>query len=295
MTTNDDTNRPGNRGGRARRLFARVSLAAAGVLLTASASPAFALKDELQVKLRFIPTEAEEVLEKRGVIPVAGPPFEIQLVSDARPEKGDRIGTNVERGGNRPVLSRTDVAAWVSQVLGSSFREWGTPSTTNADLLIEPELLKLFVVEEHTYKAEVTIKFRLRKRGGPEIWAGVVGGAASRFGRSFKEENYQEVLSDALLSCISKFWADPGFREVWASGKGPGGTGGAATKPAPAETLTPEAAKAKLLELKNEGFDDDMLAYWVRKVAFTRPLTADDLIDWRRAGVPQAAIKATME
>ena len=58
---------------------------------------------------------------------------------------------------------------------------------------------------------------------------------------------------------------------------------------------SPGAAKAKLLELRDVGFDDDMLSAWVRKIAFTRPLTAADLIDWRRAGIPQAAIKAAMD
>lgn len=256
--------------------------------LPAAAAPS----PDLVVTLKFIPTEPEEVLEQRGVVAVGGGPFEILVVSDGRPDKDDVIGRNIEKGANVPIRARTPVTSWLTQVLSSSFAGWGTPSTPGAGLVVEPELIKLFVVEEHTYKAEVTMKFRLKRRDGTEIWAGIVGGAASRFGRSLKEENYQEVLSDALLSCISKFWADPGFRETWAKGASPEPP---APSPTPSQTLSPEAAKAKLLELQGAGFDEETLVSWIRRVTFTRALTADDLIDWRSSGVPQAAIKAALE
>lgn len=270
-------------------------LVVATLVLSAAGPAALARKGDLVVTLKYVPTEAEEVLEKRGVVPVGGPPFEILLVSDARTEPANLIGRNIEKGENTPVFARTPVGPWVTQVLAQSFREWGTPSTSGADLVVEPELVKLFVVEEHTYKAEVTMKFRLKQRDGTEIWAGVVGGAASRFGRSLKEDNYQEVLSDALLSCISKFWADPSFRDAWASGKSMKAATSASSSTTPSETLPPEAAKAKLLALKEAGLDDETLAAWVRRVALTRPLSADDLIDWRGSGIPQAVIKAALE
>lgn len=274
-----------------------VPTALRALLLAIACWPALATaqKPGLLVTLKYIPTDAEEVLEKRGVVPVGGPAFELSNAIDSRPDRLDLIGRNIEKRDSVNVFSRSPVAPWVTQVLFNSFREWGTPSSPNAGLVVEPEILKLFVEEENTYKAEVTMKFRLKRRDGTEIWAGVVGGAASRFGRSLKEENYQEVLSDALLSCISKFWADPAFREAWASGKDPKASPGASASTTPRETLTPEAARAKLLALQEAGLDDETLAAWIRKIDFTRPLTADDLIDWRGAGIPQAAIKAALE
>ena len=277
------------------RVARRATLLLGGVVLLSSSLPSVAQKPGILVTLKYIPTEAEEVLEKRGAVSIAGPPFELFNAVDSRPDRLDLIGRNIEKRDAVNVFARSPVAPWVTQVLLSSLRDWGTPSTPNAVLVVEPEILKLFVVEEKTYKAEVTIKFRLRARDGTEIWAGVVGGAASRFGRSLKEENYQEVLSDALLSCISKFWVDPSFREAWARGKPAQAAVSAEEKPAPSETLTPEAAKEKLLRLREAGLDDATLAAWVRKVRFSRPLTADDLIDWRGAGIPQDVIKAALE
>mgnify|MGYP001464004487 CR=1 FL=1 len=65
-------------------------------------------------------------------------------------------------------------------------------------------------------QAEAAMRFMLKRRDGTEVWSGIVGGAASRFGRSLTAENYNEVLSDAVFSCFSKLWVDPGFREAWA-------------------------------------------------------------------------------
>lgn len=276
-------------------LTLRATVLIGGGILLSPALPVHAQRAGIVVALKYVPTEAEEVLEKRGVVPVGGPPFEIATATDARPDHLDIIGRNIEKKAVANVFALSPVASWVTQVLETSFRDWGTPSAPGSELVLVPEILKLFVVEEHTYKAEVTIKFRLQRRDGTEIWAGVVGGAASRFGRSLKEENYQEVLSDALLSCISKFWVDASFRDAWARGTPPRPAGSTDEKPIPSETLTPEATKEKLLQLREAGFDDEMLATWVRRVRFSRELMAEDLIDWKAAGIPQAVVKAALE
>jgi hypothetical protein len=63
----------------------------------------------------------------------------------------------------------------------------------------------------------------------------------------------------------------------------------------PSETLEPEAAMKKVLELKDAGFEEESLVSWIRKVGFTRPLTSDDMLQWKQTGVPQSVIRAAME
>ena len=160
------------------------------------------------------------MLEKRGVVPVGGPPFEILLAVDHRPGPHDLLGENREKSTTVPVRASTPVFSWISRSLADTFRDWGTQSTPGSELALHTEIVKLFVVEEHTYQAEAAMKFMLKRRDGTEVWSGIVGGAASRFGRSLNAENYNEVLSDAVFSCFSKLWADAGFRDAWAtSGK----------------------------------------------------------------------------
>jgi len=251
-------------------------------------------KTELRVTLKFVPTDTEEVLEKRGVVPTGGPPFEIVPVVDGRADVRSQIGENRESSPVVPVRTADDVAAWVTKTLTDTFRGWGTNSAAGAPLVLGTEIVKLFVTEEHTYVAEVTLKFTLRSREGGEIWAGTVGGVATRFGRSLKADNYNEVLSDALFDCYSKLWTDPGFRRAW-SGKTDGGGTVAAGTQRTAQILEPPVALKKLLELKQAGFEDETLVGWIRKVEFTRPLTPDDLLEWKEAGVSQAVIRAAME
>ena len=251
-------------------------------------------KTELRVALKFVPTDAEEVLEKRGVVPAGGPPFEIAPAVDGRADARNLIGENRESSAVVPVRTADDVAAWVTKTLTETFRGWGTGSTVGAPLVLETEIVKLFVVEEHTYVAETTMKFTLRRREGGEIWAGTVGGVATRFGRSLKADNYNEVLSDALFSCYSKLWTDPGFRQAW-SGKADGAAAGPAGAQRAAQTLDPPVALKKLLELEEAGFEDETLVSWIRKVEFTRPLTPEDMLEWKEAGVSEAVIRAAME
>jgi hypothetical protein len=191
----------------------------------------------------------------------------------------------------------TNVGTWITQTLTDTFRDWGTPSTSGADLVLQTEIVKLFVVEVDTYNAEVSMKFSLKRRDGSEVWTGIVGGSASRFGRSLKASNYQEVLSDAVFACYSKLWVDTSFREAWAGKKDAqqGRSIEAAAKRVPSETLEPEAAMKKVLELKDAGFEEESLVSWIRKVGFTRPLTSDDMLQWKQTGVPQSVIRAAME
>lgn len=268
---------------------------AAGSLL--SSVRAEARETALSVMLTFVPTDTEEVLEKRGVVPAGGPPFEIQLAVDTRPEPRNLIGENREKETRVPVWARTPVYSWISKTLAETFRDWGTPHTPGAALVLYTEIVKLFVIEEHTYQAEAVMKFSLRRRDGAEIWSGVVGGAASRFGRSLKPDNYNEVLSDAVFACYSKLWTDTSFRDAWSGKKEaqPVQLRAETVKPTPAETLEPEAAMKKILELKDAGFEEDSLVAWIRKIGFLRPLTSDDMLQWKDAGVPQKVIRAAME
>ena len=277
-----------------RRSLLSVPTAIAVLVCLVSALPMSGRISELHVSLAFVPTDAEEVLEKRGVVPDGGPPFEILPAVDVRQGRRDDIGENRENRAPVRIWSSTNVAAWITMTLTDMFRDWGTPSVAGSPLVLQPEIVKLFVVEEHTYQAEVVLRFTLRRRDGTEIWSGVAGGSASRFGRSLKPDNYREVLSDALFSCYSKLWVDPGFREAWRGASAPA-PASAPAMAAASESMKPEHARKRLLELRDAGFDDDSLAAWISGVKFLRPFGGEDMIDLRNAGFPPSVIEAAMK
>jgi len=107
-------------------------------------------------------------------------------------------------------------------------------------------------------------------------------------------DNYQEVLSDALFSCYSKLWVDPGFREAWRGASAPAPASAPARSSA-SESMKPEHARKRLLELRDAGFDDDSLAAWISGVKFLRPFGGEDMIDLRNAGFPPSVIEAAMK
>jgi hypothetical protein len=49
---------------------------------------------------------------------------------------------------------------------------------------------------------------------GKEIWSGVLLGAAERFGRSYKADNYYETLSDMVVRASYNLLSNPEFRQA---------------------------------------------------------------------------------
>ena len=51
-------------------------------------------------------------------------------------------------------------------------------------------------------------------RDGQTLWSGLASGEAKRFGRSYKIENYYEVLSDALVNTVSSMLQSAEFQKA---------------------------------------------------------------------------------
>ena len=51
-------------------------------------------------------------------------------------------------------------------------------------------------------------------RGGETLWSGLASGDASRFGRSYKLENYYEALSDAIVNTVSSMLQSAPFQSA---------------------------------------------------------------------------------
>ncbi len=63
-------------------------------------------------------------------------------------------------------------------------------------------------------------------------------------------------------------------------------------KAAASPALAPAELKAKLLEMKRAGVAPDVLLAYVKAQRLTRKMSAEDIIDWTKAGIPDAVIEA---
>jgi hypothetical protein len=113
------------------------------------------------------------------------------------------------------VTTSTDVAAFVTDHVKESLRAAGLNIVDGpADITVSGELRQFFVTEMSTYKGEVSMIIHVKNSAGKEVWTGAVGGDAERFGRSYKAENYYEVMSDMVLRASFNLLSNPGFRET---------------------------------------------------------------------------------
>jgi hypothetical protein len=56
--------------------------------------------------------------------------------------------------------------------------------------------------------------------------------------------------------------------------------------------LAPRELKEKLLEMSRAGVAPDVLLAYVKAQRLSRKMTAEDIIDWTKAGIPDAVIQA---
>lgn len=143
----------------------------------------------------------------------------VGALEDNRDEPG-LIGKNVEDEEEGEVLLVTtgdNVAQWVAEQMKTVIGDLGLDvADGGADVTLEGEVRKFFCLEESVYQAEVQLKIKVAD-GGETLWAGVAGGSSKRFGRSYKDENYYECLSDALLDAVVNLFKVDKFREALAA------------------------------------------------------------------------------
>lgn len=123
--------------------------------------------------------------------------------TDGRDNK-EGIGENREDGEPKPVTTSDDVGAFVGVHIRQLFEEAGIKTVdSNGAVTIKGDVKKFFVREGNTYKSEVALQLTVSDPDGKTLWKGLASGEATRFGRSYKAENYYEVLSDALVNTVS--------------------------------------------------------------------------------------------
>jgi hypothetical protein len=141
--------------------------------------------------------------------------FRVDPFTDTRPDK-TKIGENQEDKAAKMVTTSGDVAEFCTLQFANVLKQYGlTVVPEGGDVVIGGEVLEFMVIETGTYKGEVRLKVSA-KRGESEGWVGVASGTSSRFGRSYKADNYYETLSDALLEAAERAVKDEGFRKATA-------------------------------------------------------------------------------
>jgi hypothetical protein len=194
------------------RMSRRAAVVLAVLLAVCLGAPASAQK-----KLEGIPLVWKPSSKKSsGVVNLAGladVKVQVEPFVDTRDNKA-KFGENREDKVVRPVTTSGSVADFCTQNFKNTLKQYGlsvVPSGGN--VVVKGEILEFMVIETNTYKAEVRLKLAVTKRG-KTAWAGLASGTSSRWGRSYKDENYYEAISDALLEASTNAIEDDGFRKA---------------------------------------------------------------------------------
>jgi hypothetical protein len=127
----------------------------------------------------------------------------------------EAIGENREDDIPKPVTTSDDVGAFVSTHIRQLFDAAGMKTEDgNGKVVIHGDIKKFFVREESTYKSVVQIQLTVLNDNGKVLWKGLASGEATRFGRSYKAENYYEVLSDAVVNTVSSMLQAADFQKA---------------------------------------------------------------------------------
>jgi hypothetical protein len=159
---------------------------------------------------------------KLGTMEMAQTPIQVEPFQDARANP-QAIGENREDEVPKAVTTNDDVGAFVSKHLRDLLDKGGLKTVdSDAAVIIKGEVKEFFVRETSTYKSTVAIHLTVMSRDGQTLWSGTASGDATRFGRSYKLENYYEVLSDALVNTVSSMLQSPDFQKALSGqGRGP--------------------------------------------------------------------------
>jgi hypothetical protein len=149
-----------------------------------------------------------------GTMQMSQASIQFDSFQDVRDNK-QVIGENTEDDQPKPVITTDDVGAFVGSHMRELFEHAGLKTVeSNGAVTIKGEVKQFFVRETSTYKSEVAVRLTLVGRDGTTIWSGVASGDATRFGRSYKIENYYEVLSDAIVNTVSSMLQSAEFQKA---------------------------------------------------------------------------------
>lgn len=138
---------------------------------------------------------------------------------DTRDNK-ELIGENHEdadEGTVLPVSTVTNVPDWVAAHIKEVLLQNGVNVVdSGAPVVLDGDVQRFFVAETNTYQGNIVLHLRARDAAGTVLWETNLSASESRFGRSYKKENYCEVLSDTLINLVKGLLGNDRFRAALA-------------------------------------------------------------------------------
>ena len=186
-------------------------------LLLSAVCPEAGFSDLIDIPLEWRSTTTISSLSAIDLTVYKKARLVIAPFGDAR-KNPKEIGRNIEKkfaGQNMLVTTKDSVPDWLTFRVTRILSDFDlTVVKTDGNLKLEADVVKFYVTEETTYKAEVSLKFRLKSADNKKIWEGMISGMATRIGGSFRADNYFETLSDATINAVHNLLKNNSFLQA---------------------------------------------------------------------------------
>lgn len=293
------------------RTFRHV-VAVSVVLLVLAASPVLAGVD-LVIPLKFIPTKkigSDAATLREGI---SNKPIAIAIEDSRQVKTKDLVGEGTGSGDDTfRIRFAGHLPSYLKTTVQDRFGTWGVQTDDGSNLVIMIRVTRFHVLETHafygsTFTAEVQLPWTLVDRAGRVFASGTALGTGKTKGRWRNPVNCEEVLADALQQAAATVLADAKLQEAWLA---------AVPQPAPehvaaAPTAPPSRVKSKVTparppktpaqlladvkQLRREQVGTSLLVDYVSKQTLASAFSANDLVQWKKAGVPEPVMAAALQ
>ena len=171
--------------------------------------------DKLEgIPLAWKPTSPMSERTPLDVKGLEGIKLQIDPFTDKR-EDPAFIGNSINKLPFRKVTTNDDVARFVTYQVKLLMAGLGLKVVeSGGDVILNGSIRKFFAEEDKRYNAEVEMQVAFTDPSGKILWGVATTGTSSRFGMSYKADNYHEVLSDAVIGAVHQLVQNPGFRKA---------------------------------------------------------------------------------
>jgi len=260
---------------------------------------------DLVIPLKFIPTTkpGEVTAQLREGMSSRSIAIEVE---DARGMKSvDLVGEGTADNDSMFRIRATGhVPSFVKATLKDRLSAWGAVVEDKSQLVLAIRASRFFVRESNmvfgsAYQAEIQLPWVLRDRAGHVFAEGAAGGTAQQKGRKHNAANCGEVLSNAFEQAAAQLANNASLQEAWVAAKPQAAQAPAVAAkgnaPASGAGKTPADLLKEVNKLRSQQLGTNVLVAYVSKQSLAHGFSAEDLLAWKRAGVPEPVMQAALK
>jgi hypothetical protein len=278
-------------------------------LVVAATLGVVAAGDDLVIPLKFIPTTNPAKVYPTLREGISNKPFALAIEDTRQVKTRDLIGDGTGAGDD-PFRIRYagHLPTYLKKTLNDRFGTWGFQTDEHANLMLAIKVTRFNVNERHAFygslfTAEVQLPWTLVDRAGHVFASGTALGTGKTKGRWRNPINCEEVLADALQQAAVTVANDAKLQDAWLAAAPQRAPAPVATAPAAAKAAAPSKVGAKtpaqllvdVNKLRRQQMGTHVLVDFVSKQTLASAFSANDLVAWKKAGVPEPVMQAALK